>query len=56
MSRYKSVQTVYNILIKKYVSWWRLDTNTVTVTYFNPNTQIEESKTYTTDFIRLHLY
>ena len=56
MSRYKSEQTAYNPLKKKYVPLWRLDTNTVTVTYFNVDIQTEESKTYTTDFIRYHLH
>ena len=55
MSRYKSEQTVYNPLKKKYVPLQRLDTNTVTVTHFNADTQTEESKTYRTDFIRYHL-
>ena len=56
MSRYKSEQTVYSQLKKKYVPLWQLDTNTVTVTHFNPDTQSEESKTYHTDFIRYHLH
>ena len=56
MSRYKSELTAYNPLKKKYVPLWRLDTNTVTVTHFNTSTQIEESKTYTTNFIRYHLH
>lgn len=56
MSRYKSEQTAYSPLKKKYVPLWRLDTNTITVTHFNPNTQSEESKTYHTDFIRYHLH
>ncbi len=56
MSRYKSEQTAYNSLKKKYVPLWRLDTNTMTVTKFNVDTQIEESKTYSTDFIRYHLH
>ncbi len=56
MSRYKSELTAYNPLKKKYVPLWRLDTNTVTVTHFNTYTQIEESKTYTTNFIRYHLH
>lgn len=56
MSRYKSEQTAYSSLKKKYVPLWRLDTNTVTVTHFNVDTQIEEYKTYTTDFIRYHLH
>jgi len=56
MSRYTSEQTAYSSLKKKYVPLWRLDTNTVTVTHFNAYTQIEENKTYHTDFIRYHLH
>lgn len=56
MSRYTSKQTAYNPLKKKYVSLCKLDTNTVTVTNFNADTQTEESKTYHTDFIRYHLH
>jgi len=56
MSRYKSEQTAYSPLKKKYVPLWRLDTNTVTVTHFNIDTQTEECKTYNTDFIRYHLH
>lgn len=56
MSRYKSEQTAYSPLKKKYVPLWKLDTNTITVTHFNANTQTEESKTYHTDFIRYHLH
>jgi hypothetical protein len=56
MSRYTSEQTAYSYLKKKYVPLWRLDTNTVTVTHFNVDTQTEESKTYHTDFIRYHLH
>ena len=56
MSRYKSEQTAYSPLKKKYVPLWRLDTNTLTVTHFNADTQTEESKTYTTDFVRYHLH
>ena len=56
MSRYKSEQTAYNPLKKKYVPLWSLDTNTVTVTHFNADTLTEESKTYSTDFIRYHLH
>ena len=56
MSRYKSKQTAYSFLKKKYVPLWRLDTNTMTVTHFNADTQTEESKTYHTDFIRYHLH
>ena len=56
MSRYKSEQTAYSPLKKKYIPLWRLDTTTLTVTYFNTDTQSEESKTYNTDFIRYHLH
>ena len=41
MSRYKSEQTTYNSLKKKYVPLWKLDTNTVTVTHFNADTQTD---------------
>ena len=33
-----------------------MDTNTLTVTHFNADIQIEESKTYNTDLIRYHLH
>ena len=56
MSRYKSEQTAYNPLKKKYVPLWSLDTNTVTVTHFTNGTLAVESKTYSTDFIRYHLH
>ncbi len=56
MSRYTSEQTAYSPLEKKYGPLWRLDTNTVTVTYFNVDMQTDESKTYYTDFIRYHLH
>ena len=56
MSRYTSEQTAYNQLKKKNVPEWRLDTNTVTVTHFNADTQTEVRKTYHTDFIRYHLH
>lgn len=56
MSRYTSEQTAYSFLKKKYIPLWRLDTSTMTVTKFNVYTQIEESKTYHTDFIRYHLH
>ena len=56
MRRYNSEQTAYSSLKKKYVPLWRMDTNTMTVTKFNVDTQIEESKTYSTDFIRYHLH
>ncbi|MDE6021091.1 MAG: hypothetical protein K2H01_08880 [Ruminococcus sp.] len=56
MSRYKSEQTAYDPRKKKNVPLWRLDTNTVTVTHFNPDTLTEEHKTYHTDYIRYHLH
>lgn len=56
MSRYKSEQTAYDPRKKKNVPLWRLDTNTVTVTHFNPNTPTEEHKAYHTDYIRYHLH
>gem|GEM_PF-4927627 len=46
MSRYTSEQPAYSSLKKKYVPLWKLDSKTVTVTHFNTDTQIEESKTY----------
>ncbi len=56
MSRYKSEQTAYSPQKKKNVPIWRLDTNTLTVTYFNADTLTEEHKTYHTDYIRYHLH
>lgn len=56
MSRYKSEQTAYDPRKNKNVPLWRLDTNTVTVTHFNPDTLTEERKTYHTDYIRYHLH
>lgn len=56
MSRYKSEQIAYNPQKKKNVPVWKLNTNTVTVSHFNSNTLTEESKTYSTDFIRYHLH
>ena len=44
MSRYKSEQTAYSPLKKKYVPLWQLDTNTMTVTHFNADTQTEEAR------------
>jgi hypothetical protein len=56
MSRYKSEQTAYNPRKKKNVSLWRLDTNTLTVTHFNPETLAEEHKTYYSDYVKYHLH
>lgn len=44
MSRYKSEQSAYDSLKKKYVPLWKLDTNTLSVTHFNTNTLTEERK------------
>ena len=56
MSRYESEQVAYSPLKKKNVPIWKIDTNSMTVTHFNTDTQTEENKTYTTDFIRHHLH
>lgn len=56
MSRYKSKLTAYSPLKRRDVPIWKLDTNKVTVTHFNPDTLTEESKTYHADFIRYHLH
>ena len=56
MSRYESEQVAYSPLKKKNVPIWKIDTNSMIVTHFNTDTQTEESKTYTTDFIRYHLH
>lgn len=56
MSRYKSEKTAYDPQKKKYVPLWSLDTNTMTVTHFNSDTLVVESKTYSSDFIRYHLH
>ena len=56
MSRYESEQVAYRPLKKKNVPIWKIDTNSMTVTHFNTDTQTEENKTYTTDFIRHHLH
>lgn len=56
MSRYKSEHTAYDLLKKKYVPLWNVDTNNVTVTRFNSDTLDVESKTYSINFIRYHLH
>lgn len=56
MSRYESEQVAYSPLKKKNVPIWKIDTNSMTVTHFNTDTQTEENKTYTTDFIMHHLH
>ena len=47
MSRYESEQVAYSPLKKKNVPIWKIDTNSMTVTHFNTDTQTEENKTYT---------
>lgn len=56
MSKLNSTATAFDLLKMKYVPQWRLDTNTMTITHFNPDTLTEESKTYHTDFIKYHLH
>lgn len=56
MSIYKSNQTVINPKTNKSVPIWKLDTNTMTVTHFSPDTLTAEHKTYCTDFIRYHVH
>ncbi|NLT08812.1 MAG: hypothetical protein GXY08_04840 [Ruminococcus sp.] len=56
MDKFKSEQTAYDPQKKKYVPLWRLDTDTITVTHFNPDTQTEEVRTYSTDYIGYHLH
>lgn len=56
MSKLNSTATAFDPLKMKYVPLWRLDTNTMTVIHFNPDTLTEESKTYHTDFIKYHLH
>ncbi|MDD6082734.1 MAG: hypothetical protein PUB89_07810 [Oscillospiraceae bacterium] len=56
MSKFKSNQTVINPKTNKPVPIWKLDTNTMTVTHFSPDTLTAEHKTYCTDFIRYHVH
>lgn len=56
MSTFKSTHTAINPKTKKPVPIWKLDTNTLTVTHFNPVTLTAEHKTYCTDFIRYHVH
>lgn len=56
MSIYKSTQTTINPKTNKTVPIWKLDTGTMTVTHFNPDTLTAEHKTYCTDFIRYHVH
>ena len=52
----KSTQTISNPKTNKSVPIWKIDTNTLTVTHFNPDTLTVEYKTYCTDFIRYHIH
>lgn len=54
MSRYKSIQTDYDLRKKKYVPLWRLDTTMATVIYFDAVICTTESKTYHTDYVHYH--
>lgn len=56
MSIFKSSQTAINPKTNKPVPIWKLDTNTITVTHFSPDTLTAEHKTYCTDFIRYHVH
>lgn len=56
MSIYKSNQTVINPKTNKPVPIWKLDTNTMSITHFSPDTLTAEHKTYCTDFIRYHVH
>ncbi len=54
MKRYKSEQSIYDSLKKKYVPLWRLDTSTATVTYFDAVACTTESKIYHTNYVKYH--
>lgn len=56
MSTIKSNQTAINPKNGKPIPIWKLDTETITVSYFNEDTQTVEQKTYHTDFIRYHIH
>lgn len=56
MSIFKSIQTAINPKTDNPVPIWKLDTNTMTVTQFSPDTLNVERKTYCTDFIRYHVH
>lgn len=56
MSIFKSKHTAYNPKKKKYIPLWILDTNVLTVTFFNPDNCTEERKTYYSDCIKYHLH
>ncbi len=56
MSIYKSSQTAINPKTNNPVPIWKLDTNTMTVTHFSPDTLNIEHKTYCTDFIKYHVH
>ena len=56
MSIFKSNQTAINPKTNKPVPIWKLDTSSMTVTHFNPDTLTAEHKTYCTDFIKYHVH
>ena len=56
MSIYKSTQTSINPKTNKTVPIWKLDTTTMTVTYFSPDSLKAEHKTYCTDSIKYHVH
>lgn len=55
MSRYKSKQTAYCPKKKKNVPLWQLDTNTLTVTWFDAETCTTDNKAYCSDYVKYHL-
>lgn len=55
MSRFKSIQTAYRCLKKKHIPFWVLDTNTLTVSYYNADTDKIEEKMYHSDSVKYHL-
>lgn len=56
MSIYKSNLTIINPKTNKPVPIWKIDTNTLIVTHFSPDTLTAEHKTYCTDFIRYYVH
>lgn len=56
MSIFKSKHTAYNPKKNKSVTIWKLDTSTLTVTYFNLDNCTEERRTYHSDCIKYHLH
>lgn len=56
MSIFKSNHTAINPKTNKSVPIWKLDTNTLTITHFNPGKDTTEYKTYHSDCIKYHLH